>query len=98
MTPFDLGQVTQELPDARITDLTYGPFVKATGLELHLLGLLSHLVEAQGTREPDRASLDESLDVLPSNQGNMLAEAASVRLNQGVTMLRFLSAQVVEVP
>jgi hypothetical protein len=32
VTPFDLGQVTQELPDARITDLTDGPFVKATGL------------------------------------------------------------------
>ena len=73
-----------------------GPFVKATSLELHHLDLLSDVLDPQRTGQPDRAPLEKSLDVLPTNQGNMLAEAASVRLDQAGTMPGFLLAHLVE--
>ncbi len=73
-----------------------GPFVKATGFELHHLDLLPDVIDAQWTDQPDRAALDEALDVMPPDQGNVLAEAASVGLDQAGTMLRFLLAHLVE--
>src|SRR5713226_6461229 len=73
-----------------------GPFVKATGFKLHHLDLLSDVLNAQRTGQPDRAPLDESLDVLPPNQRNVLAEAVSVGLDEAGAMLRFLLAHVVE--
>src|ERR1700730_17536146 len=96
MTPFDFGQIAQELANARITHLLDGPFAKTTALELHHLDLLADVIDAQGADQPDRAPLEEALHVMPPNQRNMLAEAASVGLDQARAMLRFLRAHLVE--
>src|ERR1700676_4774216 len=79
-----------------MTYLLDRPLVEAAGLELHDLDLLPDVLDAQGTREPERAPLDESLDVLPPDEGNVVAEAASVRLDQAGAMLRFFPPQLVE--
>src|ERR1700687_2069525 len=96
MTPFDFGQITQELANARIAHMLDCPFVETTGLELHHLDLLPDVIDAQRAGQPDRAPLDEALHVMPPDQGNMLAEAASVGLDQAGTMLGFLLAHLVE--
>jgi len=76
MTPFDLGQITQEFANVRITYMLDGSFIEATSFELHHLDLLPDVIDAQWTDQPDRAALNEALDVMPANQGNVLAEAA----------------------
>ncbi len=55
MTPFDLGQITQELANVRITHMLDGSFIEATGFELHHLDLLPNVVDAQSTRSRKRS-------------------------------------------
>ena len=84
------GEVAQQLADAGVGGALQGPLVEAARLELHGLGLLAHLVEAERPHQPQRLVVDEALHVLAPDQRDVLAELRAVQLDQPPAMLVLL--------
>ena len=90
------GQVAQQLPGSGVGRLPGSHLVKSADLELHHLGLLAHGRETQGPHQPERFPLDESLDVLAADQGDVLAEPRAVEVDQPMAMAVFLRRHLLE--
>jgi hypothetical protein len=83
---FFLGQVAQELADAGVGRLGDGPLVELLGLEFHQLDLFADRIDPQAACQPDGPTLHEALHVLPSDEGDVIAELAAVQLDEPMAM------------
>jgi hypothetical protein len=60
--------------------------IKAVALGFHQLRLSTHRAVTKRALQPNRLSLDESLDVLAADQGDAFARFLPVEIEQVVTM------------
>ena len=92
----DLGQVDQELPDARVGHLLGGLAVEVGGLLLQLLGPPPHRLDPERLGQPDRLAAHEAAHVLAPDQRDVLAEPLAVEVDQHPPMAALFLGHVVE--
>ena len=63
-----------------------GPLVELLGLEFHQLDLFADRIDPQAACQPDGPPLHETLDVVPANERDVVAELAAVQLDEPMAM------------
>ncbi len=91
-----LGQVPQELPDARVGGLPRGGLVKPSRLQFHQLGFFADRGQPEGAHQPDWLAVDEPFDIMSSDQRDVLTELLAVQLDEPVPVPILLAAHLVE--
>src|SRR5579859_5232070 len=96
MLAFRLGKVSKKFPNGSIRYQLQRALIEAPCLKLHELNLLPDGFHPQGPGEPDGAALDETFNVLRTNQWDVFAEALAVSLNQPATVFGLFRAHLIQ--
>ena len=94
---FSLRQLDQQLAHRGVACVFCRLAVEALRLELHVLGELAHLLEAERPHQPQRLlRLQEALDVLPADQRQVVSEFLAIEIEQHRAVMHFLFGHLVE--
>src|SRR6267378_2857030 len=89
-------EVSQQLAGVGVGNLLDGPLIEAARLHLHALGLSADRVYAERPDQPHRPPLHETLNVVPPDHRNMIAETLLVYFEQSRAMTRLLGLHLLE--
>ena len=94
--PLGCGEVAEKSARRSVADALDRALVEAARLELHDLGLLADDTEAERPHAPHRPAVHESVDVLPPDERDVLAEAVAKLVDQERAVFGFLVLHLVE--
>src|SRR5262249_41359826 len=83
---FLLGQVTEELPNARVGRPLERSLVESSGFQFHGLDFLAHRLEAERPDQPDWFSVHKAFHVLPAQERDVFAKSLTVQINEPMAM------------
>jgi len=90
------GEIAEQPADTDVLGLFGGLDVEPLRFEFHRLDFLADGVERQVLGQPDRAALEETLDVLAADRRQMLAEALLVHFEQAMAMAALFLGHLLE--
>src|SRR6186997_2330434 len=97
MACFGLRQFDQQLAYRGVACVFCCLAVIALRFELHVLGELAHLLEAERPGQPQRLlRVQEALDVLAADQRQVVSELLAIEIEQHRAVMHFLVGHLVE--
>src|SRR5205823_1494291 len=79
-----LRQVAQQLADTSIGGAAGGGLVETPRFDFHQGRLLASGRKSQRSDQPDGFAAHEAFDILPANEGNVIAESLPVEIEEPV--------------